>query len=228
MKTYPRYWKPLFQFVLAIMFGLGAGAAVLTFPFENLNRDIPDGSALGLSDSQNVVAPAFNEIVGMKVKLHVTGGFNGDLYIQLIHGSGMSVLMNRVGRMATNEFGYGDSGFDIVFSDNATAGDVHAYRTTLFGNESTSLVGALSGVWAPDGRTVDPDFVVETSARSATFSTFTGADPNGTWTLFIADMEGGGVSTLQSWELELTVVPEPGCASLLATLVLASFLRRRR
>ena len=77
MKTYPRYWKSLFPLVLAIVFGLRAGAAVLTFPFENLNRDVPDGSTLGLSDSQNVVAPAFNEIVGIKVKLHVTGGFNG-------------------------------------------------------------------------------------------------------------------------------------------------------
>jgi hypothetical protein len=33
--------------------------------------------------------------------------------------------------------------------------------------------------------------------------------PNGTWTLFIADLSSGGVSPLASLELDLTPVPEP-------------------
>jgi hypothetical protein len=35
-------------------------------------------------------------------------------------------------------------------------------------------------------------------------------NPNGTWTLFFADVvQGGGTSTLTSWSLNLTAVPEP-------------------
>jgi hypothetical protein len=35
-------------------------------------------------------------------------------------------------------------------------------------------------------------------------------DPNGAWTLFFADLSGGGSPTrIQTWELEITAVPEP-------------------
>jgi hypothetical protein len=34
-------------------------------------------------------------------------------------------------------------------------------------------------------------------------------NPNGTWTLFIADLSGGEQSTLVSWSLDITAVPEP-------------------
>jgi hypothetical protein len=40
-------------------------------------------------------------------------------------------------------------------------------------------------------------------------SQFASSDPNGSWTLFIADLSGGSVSTLNSFSLDLTAVPEP-------------------
>ena len=131
-------------------------------------------------------------ILKVTISLTISGDFNGDLYVQLTHGSGFSVLLNRVGRTSLNEFGYGDSGMDITLSDDAAAGDVHVYRTTLFGNENTPVAGMLTGVWAPDARITDPDVVLNTDSRSATLSSFNGLDPNGTWTLFIADASGGG------------------------------------
>ena len=51
--------------------------------------------------------------------------------------------------------------------------------------------------------------MLNTSARTAFLSSFNGLDPNGTWTLFIADVSGGDQSTLVSWELDITAVPEP-------------------
>ena len=49
---------------------------------------------------------------------------------------------------------------------------------------------------------------------------------NGTWTLFLADMDsGGGTSTLQSWGLNISVVsvPEASMTGLLSGLGLAMF-----
>jgi len=38
---------------------------------------------------------------------------------------------------------------------------------------------------------------------------FNGLNPNGTWTLFFADLSGGDASTLVSWGLDIAAVPEP-------------------
>jgi subtilisin-like proprotein convertase family protein len=43
-------------------------------------------------------------------------------------------------------------------------------------------------------------------------SSFNGLNPNGTWTLFLADASGGAPNTLVSWGLDITgtaAVPEP-------------------
>ena len=34
-------------------------------------------------------------------------------------------------------------------------------------------------------------------------------NPNGTWTIFFADLSSGETSTLNSWSLDITAVPEP-------------------
>ena len=42
------------------------------------------------------------------------------------------------------------------------------------------------------------------------FANFNGLNPNGTWTLFIADLSAGDQSQLVSWDLNIiAVVPEP-------------------
>ena len=150
-----------------------ASAAAVVFTFDNINRTIPDDSPLGLSD------PRVTMILKVTIFLTISGDFNGDLYVQVTHGTGFSVLLNRVGRTALNEFGYGDSGMDITLSDDAAAGEVHVYRTTLFGNENTPVAGMLTGLWAPDARITDPDAALNTDTRSATLSSFNGLDPNG-------------------------------------------------
>ena len=73
----------------------------------------------------------------------------------------------------------------------------------------TTLAGTASS-WQPDARTLDPGMVTDASPRSAFLGSFTGVDPNGQWTLFIADLSAGDVGTLNSWALSFTAVPEPG------------------
>ena len=52
--------------------------------------------------------------------------------------------------------------------------------------------------------------VVDSGNPTALLSSFNGLNANGNWTLYIADVSGGSVSTLTSWTLEIAAVPEPG------------------
>ena len=48
-----------------------------------------------------------------------------------------------------------------------------------------------------------------TGVQTCALPIYNGLNPNGTWTLFIADLSSGGQSTLVSWELDIAAVPEP-------------------
>jgi hypothetical protein len=58
-------------------------------------------------------------------------------------------------------------------------------------------------------------------------SVFNGMNPNGDWTLFLADQGAGDEATLTGWTLSLTAVPEPA-VPLLGGLATLLALRRRR
>jgi len=52
--------------------------------------------------------------------------------------------------------------------------------------------------------------VTGTYNAAGTLGTFNSSVANGKWELFFSDMmKGGGTSTLNSWSLNITVVPEP-------------------
>ena len=166
-----------------------------------VNRPIPDGSSLGLASVINVASP-IGALTDVNVTLHITNGWNGDLFAYLVHDSGYAVLLNRAGRRLLDPYGYEDSGFHVTLDDQA-ASDVHRYRFALFGNDFTPLAGPLTNRWQPDGRTVDPGFVLDTDPRTAFLGSFNGMNPNGEWALFIEDDATGDVSTLVSWSLQL-------------------------
>jgi hypothetical protein len=193
----------------AVMLAVSARAGVIYSPANNVNANIPDGSAVGWSGTANASGflPTISDI---QVKLNISGGYNGDLYAYISYGGVLVPLLNRVGVTATgggNSFGYGDTGFDVTLS-SAGANDVHFY-----GNHSPSFNGSgqLTGTWQPDGRAIDPQSSPSTfdSASRVSFGSYNGLNPNGTWTLFIADLSAGGQSQLVSWELDITAVPEP-------------------
>lgn len=205
-------------------------AATYVFDFADLNLAVPDGSSAGVSDTRSLSLPS-TPIAHVSVALSLRprdgrAAFNGDLYAALTHGSGYSVLLNRVGRRAGSVLGYGDNGFDVVFDDAAVLGDVHAYRLTLNGDHATKLQptsGPLTGTWAPDGRTSQPAEALLVDPRSALLGGFQGMNANGDWTLFVADWESGGLVKLDRWALTITLVPipEPVATSLVAAAALA-------
>jgi subtilisin-like proprotein convertase family protein len=210
--------------------GLWAGTAtgdIVTNNFTfTVNEAVPDGDWNGLALPINL-SGVDGTISDVTVTLNLSGGFNGDLFADLVHDSGFAVLLNRVGLSSSNSFGYADPGFSsLVLSDTALGGDIHFYG----GNGGLPL----SGTYQPDGRTVDPvatspdDF--DAAARDAMLSSFQGVTPDGTWVLFLADLGPGGQSTLLSWSLQIVTVPEPATwalALLVGTAVAVSRARRK-
>lgn len=214
------------------MSGAGSGPASAAISF-NVGQAVPDGDFSGLADTRTLPA-SLAPIQSVAVTLVLTpmgeGGFMGDLYATLAHdGGGYGVLLNRPGKRAGSPFGYSDDlNVSISLADDGAA-DVHQYRLTLTGSEVVPLTGALTGRWQPDGRAVDPLLVTSADPRVATLASFVGANQEGDWTLFVADVSGGGEYRLDSWSLSLTFVPEPESAlGVLALGALGWVMFRRR
>ena len=187
---------------------------------DNLFATIPDNDPNGIQSSQTLTGIP-RAVSHVSVTLNVSGGFNGDLYAYLLHNSTQAVLLNRVGRTGTSGVGYPDAGFGLDASsssftfDDQASHDVHFYRIFSYVLNGS---GQLTGSWQPDGRALDPEsagsaFV--TAPRSNPLSLFNGMDGNGLWTLFVADVAALGESTLVSWGLDISIVPEPASATLL-------------
>ncbi len=175
-------------------------------------------------ESQRLIA--VNTIVGSKiaavehvtVDLHIAGdvsALNGDYVANLFHGTNFASLLNRVGKQQSMPYGYPDNGLNITLDDDAPNGDIHAYRKTLFGDDSKPIdvmyETLLTGTWAPDGRITT--FATKTSdPRLNMLSVFNGSKPNGNWVLTVDDMDVGGVGVLVSWSITITgqaAAPKP-------------------
>ena len=205
---------------------LSVSAAKNTF---TVNAVIPDDDPNGLQNTQTISGydPILTDIaVSLKISALNPGtdyAYNGDFFATLLHESGYAVLLNRVGVTSDNAFGYSDSGLDITFT--LTGSDIHAYRDQSY---STGSNGELLGNWGVDGRNVDPDSVDNTDPRTAMLDSFAGLNPNGEWTLFVADVYGGNAAgKLDSWSLDLQAVPEPSGAALIGVAAAFFWIIRR-
>lgn len=191
---------------------------------KSLRLAIPDLDPSGLARSQTVSGLDAGLVYDLTVRLVVEGtgfgAFNGDYYAYLRHEtpdgsrSELAVLLNRVGRSAGLPSGYSESGFNVTLSD-AAIWDIHRYQVALGG----VIDGPLTGTWQPDGRRVNPLVSLDTTARTTSLEPLGQMNPNGSWTLFIADVEAGGTGRLVDWEVRGTprvVIPEPRAVALLA------------
>jgi len=165
---------------------------------------VPDGNPVGAASSLTVSGEG-TAISDITVSLNVSGGYNGDLYAYLSYGGVVMPLVNRVGLGTINggtAFGSADSGFAVTL--NSTGSDVHW---------ASASGGVLSGAFGADGRSISPispAVSFDTAGRVTLDGQFSGMNPNGTWTLFFADLvSGGGTSMVNGWSLDITAVPEP-------------------
>lgn len=193
-----------------------SGHAALNYSWSGTGA-IPDNDPTGLAFSFNLSGSAA-PIANVTVSLDLAGGWNGDLYAYLSHGSGFSVLLDRVGMSSSNPDGYGNAGMDITLS-GAVNTDIHAYQTL---GPSYDGSGQLTGTWGADGRTVSPlgpPASFDAAPRNATLASFNGLDANGGWTIFFADLSPGDVMALSGFSVSVTTtasVPEPSGSGTLA------------
>ncbi len=211
-----------------------AGAAVIeTYSFTggSLPLTPADGTGAPASDTRTISGSSIVSLTDVDVRVTLSnpvqgGAFNGDYYLSLQHGSGFSVLLNRVGRTAGSDLGYDDNGFHVTFDDQAANGDVHVYRTRLGGLVDLSYTLPLTGSWAPDGRGASPTTVQDMDLRGSLLQVFNSAQANGGWTLQVIDFNSGGIASLTSWDLlltgELAPIPEPAATAALTALALAA------
>ena len=159
---------------------------------SSLNLAIPDGqSPIGVSSAINV-SGAGTTLTSVTVTLNISGGWNGDLYGYLSYNGTAVVLLNHVGTgsgdQIQNVAGFSTSGFNnITLANGGSAGDIHGVPSPVSGNS-----------YAPDS-----------NGNGNTLLSFNDMNPNGTWTLFLADNSQGNQSTLAGWSLDITAVPEP-------------------
>jgi subtilisin-like proprotein convertase family protein len=196
--------------ILALAFIVCSGLsahAVLYSTNWTVGAAVPDNNLSGLANSQTVAASGTLNPGSLLVSVALTGGWNGDLYAYLVHGSGFAVLLDRVG---PGTYGYSTAGMDVWLTDGAGVGNI----------DSTPAPFSASSA-APYSRT----------GYAGSLASFDGLNVNGTWTLFVADLSGGSVSTLQSWGLEMDIVAVPEVetwvAAVLAGLFGAYWLNRQ-
>jgi hypothetical protein len=220
---------------LALLLTTGYAAAAVITVSDPATTAIPDGHSSGVVRSVVVPPPSFGDVVlGAEVDVNLGAvqgepAFLGDLYLYLSNGTHLSVLVNRPGRRTGAPAGYSDNQSMIVTFSTAGAADIHDYRVTAAGSHTNPLTGALTGIWQPDGRAVDPAVVLDTSPRTAGLGVFNGDTASGTWNLFAADLSTGALHQINGWTLRLTTpdIPEPGSTALLASALLLISRRRR-
>lgn len=214
------------------------GDATTSVRFGGFGGVPPDGSPVGVSDTQTVASDV-EDIRHVSVEFELEGGgpgtvFNGDYYVSLYHDGALSVLLDRVGRTGNEgpaSLGYADNGFKVVFDDLAANGDIHVYRSVVPGIPGVPVdIGytlPIEGTWAPDGRTDPPGLVDSNSSRGALLNVFDSRIAAGEWTLFVADLNKGGQATVVKWGLTISgattprSVPEPGVVCLMVIGALA-------
>ncbi|MCX6896376.1 MAG: PEP-CTERM sorting domain-containing protein [Verrucomicrobia bacterium] len=183
---------------------VGAASATIVVDSDwSVGQTIPDNSPAGMTVSADIssVDPGLASagIDGVSVRLNISGGYNGDLYGYLTYNGQTVVLLNRVAGATGGTYGSSASGFGTgtLGSDNG-----HSESITLSDSGGTSIHMATGspvpvGTYAPD------------SGGVLLNTTYSGMNPNGTWTLFLADLSTGSHGTLMSWGLDISVVPEP-------------------
>ena len=214
--------KPsLLKSILALGLSAGVTAQAGIYTYTGSPYDIPDGSRAG-TFSQITVSGEPISLTDITVTLDVSGGYNGDLYAYLSYNGTLVPLLNRVGVSSGDAFGSADSGLSVTL---VTSGSQNVHAASA-GDDGTPL----TGTYVADGQKLNPLASASSFSPSGGPITLDGAfgdmNPNGTWTLFLADVSvGGGQATLNDWNLTIAAVPEPGDTALwlFAGVILAGY-----
>jgi hypothetical protein len=159
---------------------------------------VPDNNGSGWADTRTLDTAPAGVIQGISVTLDLVNGWNGDLYAYLVNSSGgFAVLLDRVGYTGSG-YGYGTVGMNVVLTDGMPSIE-------------TTPVPTTGGLYSPD------------AGYAGSLNSFLGGTAAGTWMLFVSDLSGGGVTTVQGWGLQMDIVAVPEVETWIAAALAGAF-----
>jgi hypothetical protein len=206
MDIYPMN-KNLYAALVVFSTVLPAGAALYSTNWNSGFANggmIPDADLSGWADTRNVTTMPAGTLQGVAVNLQLTSGWTGDLYAYLVHSSGFALLLDRVGQGAgvnpTLTYGYSGGAMNVTLADDGFNGGTYTGIHTFGG-------GNAAGFYNPEG----------------SMMSFLSTPANGTWSLFLADMSAGELSTVHSWGLQMDIVAVPEVETWVAAALAGAF-----
>jgi len=210
--------KKIIMMLVLVALTLSVQASYI--PMYSLNQSfsggtIQDGNAVGSVFTGNFTANTWEQVVAVAVTLNITGGYNSDLYAYLVAPNGaVMLLMNQASGLGGSGMNVTLSAFQMTSSTqfNIQAGtnpgeQVLTASSQPFIQSATDNNSPMTGYYRP----ISSMLYAPNPNNGLTLAEYLGLpSANGAWTLFVADVVGGGGNaTLNSWTLALAVVPEP-------------------
>jgi subtilisin-like proprotein convertase family protein len=210
--------------ILTAVLMVGACAQATLIPVEYYSSSNPTygvsgfgGGAINTSPDGIMTTPtssgvfstpnAADQVVDLAVTLNISGGYNGDLYAYLIAPNG-TILMLAEGGIT----GLTGSGMNITLVNPNPTGRAAQGVDPTFGGILSSPSGSLASA-NDSGGSLSGTFTgsfTQYGTMLGNNNPATGAYANGTWNLFVWEQNDSSSSpTLNSWTLDLAVVPEP-------------------
>lgn len=206
--------------VLLAATGLAMAQTTTIWNSGVINANVPAGSPVGAAFTTTLSGISGTNISDVTVSLNflTPNDDSGSIYAYLVDPNGdQAVLLNLSGQQPgdslTDQYGYQDGGYNVTFNDSSGYNNIHFYQNYSPGYNGNDQV---LGAWASDGETQNPTSDSPTppygqGLGAANLTSMYGTDPNGTWTLYIADLTESTYpnDTLVSWGLTVVTAPEP-------------------
>ncbi|MCC6075851.1 Ig-like domain-containing protein, partial [Pseudomonas sp. GCM10022188] len=172
-----------------------AGDKVSTLPSSTTTNYSGAGLAIvdNTTNSSSVsVSGLTGTVTSVKVVLSgLSHTWPGDIDMMLVGPSGQQVML---------------------MSDTGRGSDINSITLTFVDSASGNLPGTTliaSGSYKPTNLAEDIGTGTDPFTGSTLLSSFNGTDPNGTWTLYVADDQTMDTGSLSSWTLTLTAGTTP-------------------
>lgn len=200
-------------FFLAAVLAVGvaiAQAGTMSFTTADGAAVIPDNSGGAVTACQNITVAGAGPVVDdLNVQVTVAHSWVGDLTYRLTGpNAAVLMLMNRPGRAGTGVGNSANTSVALTFDDAAAS-------TQSAEDAGEAPVGTACASATVVGAGCGPDNYIPNTGGADTpiggvgtnLAQYNGINPNGLWTLCVADSAGADTGTLSTWTLTVSTTP---------------------